>query len=458
VLVKMMSWRYKSPLTILSVILTAALTVGCASQATPLPTTEAPTIAAPTTFPTTASTQSLQGESVRVLGLWSGPELESFMTVKDAWEKDTGGTVDWEGTQDLPEVLAARLQAGDPPDIAILPNPGLMQQLARDGKLVPLNSFMEMKQVSTDYAPSWIDLGSYNGELYAIFYKVANKATVWYNPRAFAAAGYTVPKTWKELLTLADRMVADGNTPFSVVAPSGPASGWALTDWVSEIVLNNCGPEFYDKWIAGEIPWTDACIKQSFEMFNEIVQTPGYVLGGSQGIFTTTDANGTYPLYTDPPGAYMDYLASFAHGFIASKYPDLQPGDDYNFFAFPAIDPQYAGAVTTGADVVVMANDTPAARSFMTYLAGPHAQEAWIKLGGFTSVNRSVSTDSYPDPVARAVSQELTEARISRFSAGDMMPSSLQKAWWKGMLELVKDPGKLDSILNSLTSVAQSAK
>ena len=42
--------------------------------------------------------------------------------------------------------------------------------------------------------------------------------------RAFAAANYTVPKTWDDMLTLADKLVADDNTPFSIAAPSGPAS------------------------------------------------------------------------------------------------------------------------------------------------------------------------------------------------------------------------------------------
>jgi ABC-type glycerol-3-phosphate transport system substrate-binding protein len=42
------------------------------------------------------------------------------MTVKAAWEKGSGGVVDWEGTQNLPDVLNARMQAGNPPDIAIL--------------------------------------------------------------------------------------------------------------------------------------------------------------------------------------------------------------------------------------------------------------------------------------------------------------------------------------------------
>ena len=84
--------------------------------------------------------------------------------------------------------------------------------------------------------------------------------------------------------------------------------------------------------------------------------------------------------------------------------------------------------------------------------------EAWVKLGGFTSVNRSVPPETYPDPVSQAVAKALVEARISRFGAGDSMPASLQRAWWDGILELVKDPSKLDSILSSLTDAAKNAK
>ncbi len=394
---------------------------------------------------------------MRVLGLWSGPEFDSFETVKSSWEKDTGGIVDWQGTQDLPGALAADVQAGTPPDIAILPNLGLLQQLARQGTLVSLNSVLDMNQVNKDYSPAWTDLGSYNGKLYGIFYKVANKATVWYDPATFAAANYDAPTNWGELTALADKMVAAGRTPFSIVAASGPASGWALTDWISEIVLNNCGPDLYDKWVAAQIPWTDACIRKSFDLFDNLVQTPGYVLGGSQGILTTTDSDGANPLYTQPPKAYMYYLASFAQAFIASQYPNLNPGHDYNFFTFPTINAQYAGDITIGADVLVMVTNTPAARSLMTYLAGAPAQEAWIKLGGFTSVNRSVAPGTYPDPVAQAVAAGLTNAKAVRFGAGDMMPSSLQRAWWAGMLELVKDPSTLDSMLDSLTQIARSA-
>jgi alpha-glucoside transport system substrate-binding protein len=437
------------------VMFAAAFAVGCSGSDGSAPATASATVSAGST--STAS-QDLKGKHVRVLGLWSGPELDSFEGVKSPWEKETGAIVDWDGTVDLPGALADHVQAGDPPDIAILPNLALMEQLADDGKLIPLDSVLDMNEVTRAYAPVWIDLGSHEGKLYGIFYKVTNKAAVWYNPKAFAAAGYNVPTTWNEMITLADTMVADGHAPFSVVAASGPASGWALTDLVSEIVLNNCGPDLYDKWIAAEIPWDHTCIKQSFDLFIKIVSTEGYALGGSQRIIATGDDVGADPLYTDPPTAYMCYLASFAQAFIAASHPDLEPGTDYDVFKFPTINPDYQGAVTVGADVPVMVSDTPAARSFMTYHASARAQETWIELGGFTSVNRSVSSDTYLDPVARSVAEELAEAEVSRFSAGDMMPTSVQRAWWGAMLDLVKDPSVVDSILERLTAAAKSAR
>src|SRR5690348_16709832 len=164
-------------------LLAAALAAGCTSSGSSAP--QAP-----------ASAQSLKGEHVHVLGLWSGPELDNFMKVKSAWEANSGGVVDWQATQDPTAALAASTPAQSAPDIAVLPNLELMQQLAAQHKLVALDSVLDMKQVDRDYAPAWINLGSDNDKLYGVFYKVTDKATVWYNPKAFAAANYAVPKKW----------------------------------------------------------------------------------------------------------------------------------------------------------------------------------------------------------------------------------------------------------------------
>jgi alpha-glucoside transport system substrate-binding protein len=53
--------------------------------------------------------------------------------------------------------------------------------------------------------------------------------------------------------------------------------------------------------------------------------------------------------------------------------------------------------------------------------------------------------------------QALTGAKVTRFSAGDLMRAEVQRAWWQGMVELVQDPSALDSMLRSLTEIAKAA-
>jgi alpha-glucoside transport system substrate-binding protein len=150
----------------------------------------------------------------------------------------------------------------------------------------------------------------------------------------------------------------------------------------------------------------------------------------------------------------MYFLASFAQAFIEKQFPDLVIEEDYSFFPFPTINPQYEGAVTGGADLLVMFNDTPAARSLMEYLSTAEAQQIWVERGGFTSTNNQVDLNSYPDPLAAKAAQQLTDAQIFRFDADDIWGGELQAAFWKGILDYLTDPSRLDSILQEIESVA----
>ena len=417
-------------------------------------TTSAPASTNDTTNPATTVATS---DGVTVMGVWSGPELASFTTVAEVWELEQSATVTWRGARDLASELSAALAKGDAPDIVVLPNPGLLHELADDGVLVPLGSVLDLDDLRSDYGDAWLELGSHDGEAFGIPYKVTDKSAIWYDPAGFDAAGYEIPATWDDLTALAGRMASDGTTPFSVVAPDSPGAGWALTDWVSQLVLSGCGTDVYDSWVAGETSWTDPCIDDAFRRFDDVVQTDGWVLGGVDGIERTTDAEGSYPMFTDPPTAQMYYMASFAQAFIAQRFPEQVPGQDYGVFPFPAVDADQAGTAMIGADIVVMLHDTPAARSFLAYLEGPEAQEVWIDLGGFTSVHREVGLDRYPDPVSRAFAEQLTSATAVRYAAGDLMPFDLQRTWWDAMMTLLREPERRPEILADLDAAADRA-
>jgi alpha-glucoside transport system substrate-binding protein len=397
---------------------------------------------------------------VEVLGVWGGEELDSFQAMVAPWEQQTGGKMSFTGTRDLTAILTTRLQANNPPDVAILPNPGLMAELAKAGNLIALNSFLDMSKINQEYAKGWVDLGTVNGNLYAIFMKASDKGTVWYDPKVFTENGWIVPETWDEMITLSDLVVADNMipaAPWSIAVESGQASGWPATDWMAEILLRKYGGDVYDALVNHTIAWTDPKVKDMWEMFGKVALTTGYVPGGATAILATNFQDGTYLPFETPPKAAMDYLGDFTAGFIATQFPDLVPGEDYSFFPFPTITPDYSGGVTGGADLIVAFKDNPTVRSFVEYLSSAEAQTIWVKRGGFTSVNNKVSLDAYPDILTQAAAQQLTQATLFRFGAGDSMPSAVQAAWWAGVLSYLQDPSQLDSILANIESEAQTA-
>ncbi len=392
-----------------------------------------------------------------VLNVWSGEEQDSFKAMVAPFTSQTGIKVNVESTRDLDAVLTTRIRGNNPPDIAILPNPGKMQELAGQGKLTALDSFLDMNQIKQDYAQAWLDLGSYNGKLYAIFMKAANKGTIWYNPQQFTANGWQTPTDWQGLITLSNTIAASGKYPWSMGVSSGAASGWPAADWIDQIFLALNGGSLYDQWVNHKIPWTHDAVKKSFQYFGQIVGGNHYINGAPQSILATGYQDATYPPFASPPTAYMYYLGDFAAGFITTQFKDAKPAIDFNFFPFPTLNPSIQGAVTGGADVVVAMKNNSSVQKLVKYLATADAQAIWVKRGGFTSVNKSVSLDSYPDKVAQASAQMLSSAGVFRFGADDLMPSQVENAFWQGALTYIQDQTKLDSVLSTIESTAQQA-
>lgn len=391
--------------------------------------------------------------TVSVIGVWGGTEIESFTEVVAGWEEETGGTMEFEGTRDLSAILRARVEGGNPPDIAILPNPALMEELAGQDALQPLD---EVVDIEGSYSDTWRELGSVDGTLYGMFVRASTKSTVWYHPQTFEDAGYEVPTTWDELVTLTDEIkAAGGPAPWSIGVESGGASGWPGTDWIQEIYLTESGPDMYDQWVNHEIPWTDSSVKSAWEKFGEIALGEGNVSGGAAAIVSTNFEDASYRPFEDPPRARMYFLGAFVQGFLEAQFPDKEPVTDYDFFKFVEINEP--GTATGGGDIMVMLNDTPSARSLMEYLADGANWESWAAAGGFTTPNEGLDASVYPDDLSRKAAEQLTGSETFRFDADDLMPAEVQNAYFAGVLEYLQNPDNLDAILANIESVAAGA-
>lgn len=402
------------------------------------------------------SAQSLAGQSFEVAAVWTGAEQAAFKQVLDAFKAKTGANYTYTSTGDnIGTVIGSRVAQKNPPDVAFLPQPGLLDDLAKQGALIPADSATQ-SAIKSNYSSDWAKLGSYNDKLYGVFFKGANKSTFWYNTKAVKSAGVTsAPATWSDLVKDAKTVAASG-TP--ALAMTG-GDGWTLTDWFENVYLSQAGPDKYDQLSKHQIKWTDDSVRQALTTLAQVWGDNTLLAGGRQAATSTAFQDAAPWIVGSPPKAAMLYEGDFVQNVLTST-AKATPKTDFDYWPFPAAG-STKGFVVGGGDVAVMMKDTPAARALMQYLATPEAPMPWIKAGGFTSPNKKVDTSQYPDPIATASAKQLTGASVFRFDMSDLAPAAFGgtkgKGEWADLQAFLANPTSIDATMQQLEKDAAAA-
>ncbi len=192
-------------------------------------------------------------------------------------------------------------------DVAAVPQPGAIPGLVDKGDLASLEDLgFNIDDLNKQFGAAFVALGEYKGKHYGLPTNINLKSMVWYPKKAFDAAGYTVPKTWDEMLALSDKIVADGSTPWCVGFESGGATGWPATDWMEDIMLRTAGTDTYDKWWKHEIPFNDPSVEQAGKLFGDIMFKKGYVLGGAASTVDVNFGDAPGPMFDNPPKCWLN--------------------------------------------------------------------------------------------------------------------------------------------------------
>lgn len=380
-----------------------------------------------------APSGDLEGQSIEVAAVWSGDEQANFEQVLSAFEEETGADVSFTSTgDDIAAVLGTAIEGGDPPDVAILPQPGLMRDLASAGNLQPIEDIAG-DEVDENYAEVWRELGTVDDTLYGVWFKASNKSTYWYNVNVLDQAGVEPPEDWDGLLSGAQTILDSGVTPVSVAG----ADGWTLTDWFENVYVRTAGADMYDQLTNHEIPWTDDSVITALDTMGELIGNPDFVVEGLQGALAVDFPTSVTNVFgADPKGATV-YEGDFVAGNISGE-TDAELGTDADFFPFPSIDGS-PPAVIGGGDVAVLLSDNEAAQALIEWLATPAAAEVWAGLGGFTSPNQNVDTSVYPSDIERSIAEALVEAEVFRFDLSDLQPSEFGATTGQGLFKLFQD-------------------
>lgn len=383
----------------------------------------------------------VKGQTLTIFGPWRGEDETLVKSMLAYFEDATGATVNYSSSENYEQQIVIDTQAGSPPNIAVLPQPGLLADLASKGFLTDLGGDAA-KWMTDNYAAgdSWVKLGSYKGKdgaehFYAFPYKADLKSLVWYSPDNFEDAGYEVPKTMEELKALTEKIAADGHKPWCIGLGSGGATGWPATDWVEDMMLRTQKPEVYDKWVTNEIKFNDPAVVGAINEFGWFARNDAYVDGGAKAVASTDFRDSPKGLFSSPPKCYLHRQASF----IPSFFPEgTKLGQDADFFYLPpyASKPDLGNPVLGAGTLVAITKDSPVARAFIAWLQTPIAHEVWMAQSGFLTPFKKVNPDAYANEPSKKMGEILTNATTFRFDGSDLMPGKIGAgAFWTGMVD-----------------------
>ena len=376
----------------------------------------------------------LKGKTVTVYTGIVTPEDTAYINSYKPFEQCTGATIKYEGDKGFETQILVRAKAGNPPDIAIIPQPGLLKQLVSTGKAVEAPAEVAAN-VDKFWGKDWKGYATVDGKFYGAPSGASVKSLVWYSPKDFSAGGYTVPTTLDELKTLSDKMVADKKKPWCAGIGSGEATGWPVTDWMEDMMLRLSGPDTYDKWVNHEIPFNGPESTAALDAVGSYLKNPAYVNGGLgdvKSIASTTFQDGGLPILEGT--CMMHRQASF----YAANWPEgTTVAKDGAVFAFylPGKDAT-AKPVLGGGEFNVAFSDRPEVKAFQTYLS----TDTWANIkvstspaGGWISANKGLDVAKLKSPIDQLAAGLLQDPKtVFRFDGSDQMPAAIgSNAFWK---------------------------
>lgn len=390
----------------------------------------------------------LEGKSVGIYTTIVAPEDKPFIESFKPWEECTGATVKYEGSKEFEAQLGVRINSGSPPDIAFMPQPGLLARLAQDtGAVVPAPEQV-VANVDANWSEDWKNYGTVDGTFYAAPLGANLKSFVWYSPSAFSDAGYEVPTTFDEMMALSDEIAATGDKPWCAGIGSGDATGWPATDWLEDVVLHSQGPEVYDQWINHDIPFNDPQITEALGTVGSVLKNEKYVNGGLgevQSIATTEFTDAGLPILDGT--CFLHRQASF----YQANWPegtDVSEDGDVFAFPWPTMNPDVGEAAVGGGEFVAAFDDRPEVAALQTYLSSAEWANIKAKVSGpgWVSSNLNLDVENLKSPVDKLVAEQFQNPDLTfRFDASDLMPAEVgSAAEWKALTDWIARPATTD--------------
>ena len=380
------------------------------------------------------------------------PVIEGIQAALDQRAEEEGITVRVEAVEDINAIIMQRIQAGDTPDIAMIPQPGVVKDVVdRAETTVPLEDVLDTAALEESMTPGTLEVGAVDGTPYGLLVSMNVKSLVFYNKPAWEKAGYPIPKTLDELNQLTQQIKSDGETPWCMGIEDGGATGWAATDWFEDLIMKYGGAEEYTQWVEHEIPFDSDLVREAAAEFERLLFADGNVQGGREAIASTNFGNAANPMFKAQPGCWMYKQGSFMTGFFTESAGVKDLDKEVGVFGFPPAEEGGENPVLGGGDMAVMMTDDEATATVMEWMADPEIGNEAAPNSSFISPHTTFDASLYPTDLTRQMADVAYNSTAFLFDGSDQMPGEVGAgSFWKEITAWISGQTDLDTALQNI--------
>ncbi|MDF2994995.1 MAG: carbohydrate transporter substrate-binding protein family [Xanthobacteraceae bacterium] len=326
-----------------------------------------------------------------------------------------------------------------PPDVAFWFTGARMRAFTKRGLFEDISGFYKQTGLEKQMAP-FLPAVTDGGRQYMMPTNF-NTWGFFYNKEVFSKLGVEPPKTWNELMAIAEKAKAAGIVPFTI----GTRDLWANALWFDYLTKRINGLDFYMGLMDGKESYTDPRLKKVFDTWRVPIEK-GYFL----------DNASSYGWQEAIPFLSQGKAAMYLLGpYVLTSLPE-EARKNIGFFPFPTVDPavpNFEQVSINGVGIPKGAKNKELALKFLAFLAEPANLEAFAKGGSVVPARTDIAIDKN-DFASVQMEQVRNSAGSSQFYDRDTDPEMAQTGM-KGFQEFLARPDREDAILERLEATSK---
>jgi len=334
------------------------------------------------------------------------------------------------------QVLASRLQQGDPPDTFQAHAGAELSDYINAGQVEDLSSEYKDWGLTTAFPKGLVDSLTVQGKIYSVPANIHRANVLWGNKKVLTTAGITAaPTSMTEFFTQLDTLKTKG-----IASPLALGKDWTQEMLFESVLISELGSDKFIGLWNGKTDWAGSDITSAINDYKKLLT------------YTNKDRD-TFD-WTDAEKLVMDGKAAYQlMGDWEAADLDTKGFKDYNYVAFPGNGTAYQWL----ADSFVLpkgAKNPDGTKCWLKTLGSSAGQKAFnTKKGSIPARTDAVASD-YPAYQQTAIADWAKDTAVPSCPHGSACSQGWQGAVNSAQGKFSSD-GNVDSLQKALTAAAK---